>query len=219
MEDNNRHKGMRKRLVQTLKDKGISNLAVLEAIETIPRHFFLDKAFEEQAYEDKAFRIEEGQTISQPHTVAYQTSLLNLQKREKVLEIGTGSGYQSVILAQLGARLYTIERHEQLYQKAKKMFQTLGFEGIRSYFGDGYLGLGEFAPFDKILVTAGALQIPEALKEQLKVGGILVIPVGNESSQTMLRITRTSETDYFQESFAEFRFVPLLKGKNSWPSI
>lgn len=219
MEDNNRHKGMRKRLVQTLKDKGITNLAVLEAIDTIPRHFFLDKAFEEQAYEDKAFRIEEGQTISQPHTVAYQTSLLNLQKREKVLEIGTGSGYQSVILAQLGVRLYTIERHEQLYQKAKKMFQILGFEGIRSYFGDGYLGLGEFAPFDKILVTAGALLIPEALKEQLKVGGMLVIPVGNEQSQTMLRITRTSETDYFQESFNEFRFVPLLKGKNSWTDI
>lgn len=149
MEDSNRHKGMRKRLTISLYQKGIRDEKVLEAIQAIPRHFFLDKAFEEHAYEDKAFPIDEQQTISQPYTVAYQTELLQVKKREKVLEIGTGSGYQSAVLALLGTRLYTIERHERLYKKAKKMFEMLGLLGIRSYYGDGYKGLGEFAPLTK----------------------------------------------------------------------
>lgn len=216
MEDSNRHKGMRKRLAQTLYEKGIRDEKVLEAIQAIPRHFFLDKAFEEHAYEDKAFPIDEHQTISHPYTVAYQTALLSIKKREKVLEIGTGSGYQSAVLAVLGARLYTIERHELLHHKAKKMFEMLGLLGIRSYYGDGYKGLGEFAPFDKILVTAGAPYIPAPLKKQLKVGGILVIPVGNDQEQTMYKITRISEEHYEQEALDQFKFVPLLKGKNSW---
>lgn len=219
MEDNNRHKGMRKRLALGLYEKGIRDMKVLEAIQAIPRHFFLDKAFEEHAYEDKAFPIDENQTISQPYTVAYQTELLQVKKREKVLEIGTGSGFQSAVLAVMGARLYTIERHEQLYKKAKKMFNLLGLLGIRSYYGDGYKGLGEFAPFDKVLVTAGAREVPLALKEQLKIGGLLVIPVGDGSSQTMLRITRLSDSEYKEERFDKFRFVPLLKGKNSWTNI
>lgn len=215
MEDTNRHKGMRKRLAEQLYEKGIRDEKVLGAIQSIPRHFFLDKAFEEHAYEDKAFPIDEHQTISQPYTVAYQTELLQVKKREKVLEIGTGSGYQSTILAVLGVRLYTIERHELLHLKAKKMFELLGLLGIRSYFGDGYKGLGEFAPFDKILVTAGATEVPTALKRQLKVGGVLVIPVGNQEHQKMLKITRLSQTDYQEEVLSNFRFVPLLKGKNT----
>lgn len=215
MEDSNRHKGMRKRLAEKLYEKGIRDEDVLSAIQAIPRHFFLDKAFEEHAYEDKAFPIDEHQTISQPYTVAYQTELLQVKKREKVLEIGTGSGYQSAVLAVLGVRLYTIERHELLYQKAKKMFETLGLLGIRSYFRDGYKGLGEFAPFDKIIVTAGASKVPPALKQQLKIGGVLVIPVGNDSNQKMLKITRLNESDYKEDVLSNFRFVPLLKGKNS----
>jgi len=219
MEDNNRHKGMRKRLVKSLYEKGIRGTQILDAIQNIPRHFFLDKAFEEHAYDDKAFPIDQQQTISQPYTVAFQTELLNIKKRDKVLEIGTGSGYQSSVLAYMGARVYTIERHKSLYQNAKKMFQKLNLIGIRSFFADGNKGLGEFAPFDKILVTAAANHLPPALKEQLKIGGVLVIPVGDENSQTMLRITRVSETDFKQDAFGEFRFVPLLKGKNSWLDI
>ncbi|MCH2023252.1 MAG: protein-L-isoaspartate(D-aspartate) O-methyltransferase [Saprospiraceae bacterium] len=215
MEDNNRHKGMRNRLVKSLNTKGIRDTKVLDAIQNIPRHFFLDKAFEEHAYEDKAFPIDQQQTISQPYTVAFQTELLNINKRDKVLEIGTGSGYQSAVLAFLGARVYTVERHKLLYENAVKMFQKLNFMGIRAFFADGNKGLGEFAPFDKILVTAGAKQLPFALKEQLKIGGVLVIPVGDESSQTMLRITRVSQTEFKEDAFGKFRFVPLLKGKNS----
>jgi len=203
---------MRKRLVEKLRKKGIKDERILEAIGSIPRHFFLDKAFEEHAYEDKAFPIDSEQTISQPFTVAFQTDLLALEKREKVLEVGTGSGYQSAVLALLGARVYTIERHEHLQRKATAMFEKLGLLGIRSYFGDGYKGLAEFAPFDKILVTAGAPEVPQALKEQLKVGGYLVIPVG-DPTQTMLRIQRLDEENYQTEEFGDFRFVPLLKGK------
>lgn len=215
MLDNNRHKGMRKRLMMELREKGIQDDRVLNAMQQIPRHFFLDKAFEEHAYQDKAFPIDAEQTISQPYTVAYQSALLNVQKREKVLEIGTGSGYQSAVLALLGARLYTVERQEQLHLKAKQMFERLQLLGIRSYFRDGSLGLGEFAPFDKILVTAGAAELPTALLQQLKIGGILVIPIG-ETQQTMFRITRTGEQEFEQEKLADCRFVPLLKGKNTW---
>lgn len=214
MEDSNRHKGMRKRLTLQLYNKGIKDERVLSAIQTLPRHFFLDKAFEEHAYEDKAFPIEADQTISQPYTVAYQTELLNIQKREKVLEVGTGSGYQTAILALLGARVYTIERQKQLYHSAKRMLTQLGLAGVRCYFGDGYKGLGEFAPFDKILVTAGAPLVPPALKKQLKIGGQLVIPVGKQQQQ-MLRLTRTGKEQYEQEQLDQFRFVPLLKGINT----
>lgn len=219
MQDSNRHKGMRRHLVAQLKKKGIDKAAVLDAILNIPRHFFLDNVFEVQAYEDKAFPIDAEQTISQPYTVAFQTSLLDVKKRSKILEIGTGSGYQSAVLAYLGARLYTIERHEQLYEKAKKMFQLLKLGGIRSFYGDGFKGLGEFAPFDKILVTAGADEIPTNLTQQLKIGGSLVIPVGNRSVQTMKRITRIDENNFKEENFGNFRFVPMLKGKNPWKNI
>ncbi|MCP4439159.1 MAG: protein-L-isoaspartate(D-aspartate) O-methyltransferase [Aureispira sp.] len=217
MQDSFRHKGMRKRLVETISQKGITDKAVLGAINSIPRHFFLEKAFEEQAYEDKAFPIDELQTISQPYTVAYQTQLLGIQKRNKVLEIGTGSGYQSAVLALLGARVYTVERHELLHQKAQHMFELLGLLGIRAYHADGYKGLGEFAPFDKILVTAAAPEVPKALLQQLKIGGILVIPVGGRKGQQMLRITCVGENDFKQEVFDQFRFVPMLPGKNYRP--
>lgn len=213
MEDTFRHQGMRKRLVETLREKGITDEAVLAAIATIPRHYFLDKAFEEHAYEDKAFPIDENQTISQPYTVAFQTQLLQIKKRQKVLEIGTGSGYQSAILATLGARVYTVERHEWLHQKSTELFKKLHLLGIRSYFGDGHKGLGEFAPFDKIIVTAGAATVPPALKKQLKIGGVLIIPTG-EGVQTMLQITRITATTYESKEMGSFRFVPLLKGKN-----
>lgn len=218
MEDSNRHKGMRKRLALQLYEKGIKDEQVLSAIQTLPRHFFLDKAFEEHAYEDKAFPIESNQTISQPYTVAYQTELLEVKKREKILEVGTGSGYQTAILALMGARVYTIERQERLYHQAKAMLEKLGFLGVRFYFKDGYKGLGEFAPFDKILVTAGAPFIPPALKKQLKIGGKLVIPVGQQQQQ-MIRLTRVGKEEYQQEQLENFRFVPLLKGKKIDPSI
>ena len=219
MKDSNRHKGMRRRLIRSLEKKGITNQEVLEAIGSIPRHFFLDNAFEEHAYEDKAFPIDAEQTISQPYTVAIQSSLLDVKKREKVLEIGTGSGYQASVLAYLGARLYTVERHEELYKKAQTIFKSLGLGGIRSFYGDGYKGLGEFAPFDKILVTAAASNIPDTLKQQLKIGGRLVIPVGSKSMQTMLRITRIDETSYQEENYGDFRFVPMLDGKNPLKNI
>lgn len=215
MEDTLRHKGLRKRLVEHLKEKGIQDKNVLNAISHIPRHFFLDKAFEEHAYDDKAFPIDAQQTISQPFTVAFQTQLLSPQKREKILEIGTGSGYQSCVLAALGARVYTVERHETLHLQAKKMFERLGFLGIRSYFRDGMKGLGEFAPFDKIIVTAGAKQIPEALTQQLKIGGHLVIPQG-APTQTMFRLTKLEDGTLHQETYGQFQFVPLLKGKKNY---
>jgi protein-L-isoaspartate(D-aspartate) O-methyltransferase len=215
MEDTYRHKGLRNRLIDSLKAKGIGDESVLTAMNAIPRHFFLDKAFEEMAYEDQAMPIGEGQTISQPFTVAYQTELLQVQKRNKVLEIGTGSGYQAAVLGAMGARLYTIERHEALYLKAKEMLDSLQMLNVRCYFNDGNKGLGEFAPFDRILVTCGAEEIPQALLTQLAIGGIMVIPVGNSKSQTMTRVKKTAENEYFYEEFDNFRFVPFLSGKNS----
>ncbi len=180
----------------------------------VPRHFFLDKAFEELAYEDKAFPIGLEQTISHPFTVAYQTELLDIEKREKVLEIGTGSGYQAAVLAVLGARVYTVERHKSLHQKAKLMFQRLELINIRAYFRDGYKGLAEFAPFDKIIVTAAAPFVPEPLKEQLKIGGKMIIPVDKDNMQQMQRWTKINETEFEIEYFDKFQFVPFLKGKN-----
>jgi protein-L-isoaspartate(D-aspartate) O-methyltransferase len=207
-----RHKGLRKQLVASLRQRGISNESILKVIGSIPRHYFLDKAFEEWAYQDKAFPIGNKQTISQPYTVAYQTDLLEVKKREKVMEIGTGSGYQAAVLASLGARVFSIERQESLYKKAKDFLPKLGFPSIRLFFKDGYKGLPEFAPFDKILVTAGAKQVPESLKQQLKIKGFLVIPVGDDQKQQMLRITRLSETDFMEEAFDLFAFVPFKSG-------
>lgn len=213
MKDTYRHKGLRKQLVATLRKKGITNERVLNVMAQLPRHFFLDKAFEEWAYQDKAFPIGNEQTISQPYTVAFQTELLDPQPREKILEVGTGSGYQAAILAMMGARVYTIERQEALYKKARRMLQDLEVGNVRCYYRDGYKGLPEFVPFDKIIVTAGATEVPKALLQQLRIGGVLVIPVGEEV-QTMLKITRTGENEFQQEVKGEFRFVPFLKGLN-----
>jgi protein-L-isoaspartate(D-aspartate) O-methyltransferase len=204
---------MRKKLVEHLREKGIEDERVLWAMSRLPRHFFLDKAFEEWAYQDKPFPIGKEQTISQPFTVAYQTSLLQVRKRDKVLEVGTGSGYQAGILALLGARVYTVERQELLYKRSSALLGKLQLGNIRCYLRDGYKGLPEFAPFDRIIVTAGATEVPAPLLEQLKVGGKLIIPVGEES-QRMKRITRTSAEAYEEEQFANFRFVPFLKGIN-----
>jgi protein-L-isoaspartate(D-aspartate) O-methyltransferase len=211
MEDTYKHQGQRRKLVDTLRRKGIRDEAVLAAMSRLPRHFFLEGAFEQYAYQDKPFPIACEQTISQPYTVAFQTQLLQVEKRQKVLEIGTGSGYQAAILALMGARVFTIERHAQLHQQARHLLQQLGLKGIRTYHRDGYKGLPEMAPFDRILVTAGAPEVPSALLDQLKVGGILVIPVGVDK-QRMLRIRRDSETDYVQEDHGDFRFVPFLPG-------
>ncbi|HNL39819.1 MAG TPA: protein-L-isoaspartate(D-aspartate) O-methyltransferase, partial [Saprospiraceae bacterium] len=176
-----------------------------------PRHFFLDKAFEEHAYEDKPFPIGNQQTISQPYTVAYQSALLEVKKRDRILEIGTGSGYQAAILGAMGARVFTVERQEALFLKSRELLEQLGFANIRCFFRDGSKGLPEFAPYDKIIVTAGAPVVPQPLKEQLAVGGILVIPVG-EDVQYMYRITRVSETEFREEMLDAFRFVPFLEG-------
>ncbi|MCB0635245.1 MAG: protein-L-isoaspartate(D-aspartate) O-methyltransferase [Lewinella sp.] len=196
-----------------LRRKGITDEEVLAAIDKLPRHFFMDIAFEEWAYADKPFPIGCEQTISQPFTVAFQTSLLEVSKRQKVLEIGTGSGYQAAVLALLGARVFTIERHETLYRRARQLLSELALGNVRCYHRDGYKGLPEMAPFDRILVTAGAETIPEALKLQMKIGGLLVIPVGKDV-QRMLRLTRLSRTEWREEDFGNFRFVPFVEGVN-----
>lgn len=214
MKDTYRHKGLRKTLIKTLRAKGIKSEKVLAAMHALPRHFFLDKAFEEWAYQDKAFPIGNKQTISQPFTVAYQTSLLEIKKREKVMEVGTGSGYQASILALLGARVYTIERQEDLFLKTNQLLNKLDVGNIRTYFRDGYKGLPEFAPFDKIIVTAGAKSVPPLLKAQLRIGGIMIIPVGDDETQSMLRIQKISESHFTEEVLDSFRFVPFLKGLN-----
>lgn len=205
---------MRRQLIDGLRQKGIQDEAVLSAMEALPRHFFLEKAFEEWAYEDKAFPIGNDQTISQPYTVAYMTELLRVKKRQKVLEVGTGSGYQAALLALLGTRVYTIERQHDLYEQARKKLDELGFGHIRTYWRDGHKGLPELAPFDRILATAGAPTIPQALLEQLTIGGIMVIPVGKKG-QRMYRITRQSETRYDEEVLGHFRFVPFLEGREN----
>jgi protein-L-isoaspartate(D-aspartate) O-methyltransferase len=202
---------MRKRLVDDLRRRGITDERVLAAIQAVPRHLFLEKAFEEHAYEDKPFPIGFEQTISQPFTVAYQTVLLDVQPGDRILEIGSGSGYQAAVLAALGARVYTIERQEGLYLAAKELLARLGYGKIRCFFGDGTKGLPDFAPYDKIIVTAGAPVVPEALKNQLRIGGRLVIPVGEEV-QYMYRITRLSDLEYKEEMLDAFRFVPFLEG-------
>lgn len=200
-------------MVDTLRRRGITDETVLAAMGSVPRHYFLDKAFEEHAYEDKPFPIGNQQTISQPFTVAYQSALLDIKNRDKVLEIGTGSGYQAAILAALGAKVYTIERQEALYYNARTLLQDMGFHTVHCFFGDGSKGLKAHAPYHKIVVTAGAPVIPEPLKQQLAIGGTLVIPVGEEV-QKMLRITRLSETEFREETLDDFKFVPFLEGVN-----
>jgi len=212
MQDSYRHKGLRKLLVKELREKGIQSEKVLDAFMAIPRHFFLDLAFLEQAYSNRAFQIGSGQTISHPFTVAFQTSLLELQKNDKILEIGTGSGFQTSILCQMGAKVFSIERHKDLHQKAKKIIHFFNFTP-RLYFGDGFAGWPAFEPFDSILVTCGAPFVPEELKKQLKVGGRLVIPLGEGAIQRMKRYIKISETEFEEEDYGDFSFVPMLEDK------
>ena len=202
---------MRKKLVETLKIKGIRDPQILEAISTVPRHLFMESTFINFAYKDQAFPIGAGQTISQPYTVAFQTQLLEIEKNDKILEVGTGSGYQAAVLVELGAKVFTIERQKELYARVQKFLPEIGYNPA-IFFGDGYKGLPDFAPFDKILVTAGATSVPEELKKQLKIGGWLVIPVGNSKRQEMIVITRVSENEFKSEKHGGFVFVPLLKG-------
>jgi protein-L-isoaspartate(D-aspartate) O-methyltransferase len=213
LKDTFTHKGMRKKLVETLEKKGITNPAVLQAINTIPRHLFMDSGFIDHAYVDKAFPIAADQTISQPYTVARQTELLGVVKGAKILEIGTGSGYQTAVLLEIGAVVYSIERQNKLFKKAEKFLKQQGYNPKKLIFGDGYIGLETEAPFDGIVVTAGAPFVPKPLLAQLKIGGKLVIPVG-DVSQIMTVFTRTSQTAFNKETFGEFRFVPLLENKN-----
>ena len=212
MGDSFRHKGLRKQLVDELIRKGIENTRVLDAINTIPRHLFIDNAFVNFAYKDKAFPIGSNQTISQPYTVAFQTQLLNVQPHEKVLEIGTGSGYQSAVLYLLEADVFTIERQKELFNKTKLFLPTLGYN-CKFFYGDGYKGLEKFAKFDKIIITCGAPFVPKDLLNQLKIGGKLIIPLG-EKDQFMMRFTRTGPNLFDKEKFGRFRFVPLLENKN-----
>jgi protein-L-isoaspartate(D-aspartate) O-methyltransferase len=210
--DTFRHKGLRKQLMDLLRSRGISDDNVLDAMNAIPRHVFFDSSFLEFAYEDKAFPIGSGQTISQPYTVAFQTELLQLDKGMRVLEVGTGSGYQASVLAEMGARVFTIERQKLLYDTLKSLNPPLNYR-IRLFYGDGYAGLPAYAPFDRILITAAAPYIPDALISQLKTGGILVVPVGKNDIQIMTRVTKLSETEIKTETHGTFRFVPMLTDK------
>jgi len=213
MTDTYKHKGLRKQLVETIRNKGISDPEVLRAMETVPRHCFFESSFLKYAYDDKPFPIGSGQTISQPYTVAFQTELLKIQKGDKILEVGTGSGYQACILAELGAKVFTIERQRALFDKAIKFLPVLGYPQIKVFYGDGFKGLPAFAPFDKILVTAGAPHLPDSLVSQLKVCGILVIPLGAYDVQAMTTITKIAENKYEKLEHGAFRFVPMLENK------
>ena len=204
-------KGKRKKLVEELRRKGITDEDVLRAINKVPRHDFMDPAFLNHAYIDKAFPISSGQTISQPYTVAVQTQLLKVKKRDKILEIGTGSGYQAAILAEMGAKVYTIERYRELYLKAQAIFLSLGYNAD-FFYGDGYEGKPQYGPFDGIIITAATAEIPEKIPKQLKTGGRLVVPIGNNVSQVMTLVIRTGENEFEYSSHGSFAFVPLLKG-------
>lgn len=212
MIDNYKHKGQRVKLVSELRQKGITNENVLKAIEKVPRHLFMDPSLEIHAYKDQAMPIASGQTISQPYTVAFQSQLLNIKKNEKVLEVGTGSGYQTAILNELGARVYTIERQRELFDNTQVLLRKMGYV-VNSFYGDGYLGLPTYGPFDKIIITAGAPYIPEQLILQLKVNGLLVAPIGNANSQTMKLLKKIDENNTEIQDFGNFIFVPMLKGK------
>jgi protein-L-isoaspartate(D-aspartate) O-methyltransferase len=211
-EDNYRHKGMRKQLVELLRTKEIHDEKVLEAINEIPRHIFLDSSFIEYAYQDKAFPIGSGQTISQPYTVAFQTELLEVDKGDKVLEIGTGSGYQACVLSAIGAKVFSIERQRNLYLKTKSILEKLPYR-IKTFLGDGNEGLPTYAPFDRIIITAAAPNIPQKLIDQLKIGGIMIIPLDDEQSdgQKMLKLTKLNDGSLKRETFGDFKFVPMLK--------
>jgi protein-L-isoaspartate(D-aspartate) O-methyltransferase len=212
--DTYQHKGMRKQLVSQLREKGITDENVLTAINNIPRHFFLDSAFDKIAYEDRAFPIGEGQTISQPYTVAYQTQLLEVRPYEKILEIGTGSVYQASVLAEMGAKVFTIERQKKLYELNKSFIFKSKYPNIKFFYGDGFEGLPTFAPFDKVIITAAAPFVPPKLVQQLKVGGKMVVPVDLGPVTQMLRLTKLADGTYSEERFANFSFVPMLEGKN-----
>jgi protein-L-isoaspartate(D-aspartate) O-methyltransferase len=214
-EDSYRHKGLRRQLVDIIRQKGITDERVLQAILHIPRHFFMDSAFDKIAYEDRAFPIAEGQTISQPYTVAYQSQLLEVKPFEKVLEIGTGSAYQASVLAEMGAQVYTIERQKKLFDLNKQFLYLKKYPGLKFFYGDGYEGLPTYAPFDKVIVTAAAPFIPPKLVEQLKPGGKMVIPVGEGDVQRMLRLTRQADGTATEEIFDNFSFVPMVGGKNN----
>ena len=214
-EDSFLHKSMRRQLVQTLRQKGITDERVLAAIDAIPRHFFLDPAFERQAYEDRAFPITAGQTISQPYTVAYQTQLLELKKYDKVLEIGTGSAYQACVLGELGITLHSIERQRALYDHVGKFFFIGKYLNIKRYYGDGFEGLPTYAPFDKILITCGAPFLPPKLLQQLKPGGIMIVPVGEDEKQKMIKVTKDKDGQIYQQHVGDASFVPMLTGKNN----
>jgi protein-L-isoaspartate(D-aspartate) O-methyltransferase len=210
--DSYRHKGLRMKLVDTIRQKGINDENVLKAMLEVPRHFFFDSSFLEFAYEDKAFPIGSGQTISQPYTVAYQSQLLSVSGGMKILEIGTGSGYQACILLKMGGKVFSIERQKLLYDRAKVFLPSIGYR-IKLFFGDGYLGLKPFAPYDRIIITAAAPFIPQTLIDQLKPGGILVAPIGENDIQTMTRLIKISDTETKTEHHGSFRFVPMLENK------
>lgn len=212
-EDTYRHKGLRKKLVDHLKEKGITDERVLDAILQLPRHYFLDSAFDDKAYEDKAFPIAVGQTISQPYTVAYQSQLLEIKPFDKVLEIGTGSAYQACVLAEMGAQVFTIERQKALFDQNRGFSYLKKYPNIKFFYGDGFEGLPTYAPFDKVIVTAAAPFIPEKLIAQLKTGGKMVIPVGEGVVQRMLRLTKNADGSYSEEVFDNFSFVPMLGGR------
>lgn len=213
MKDTSKHEGLRNQLAKLLETKGIIDKKVLEAIKIIPRHLFLDSSFEDFAYQDKAFPIGAGQTISQPYTVAFQSQLLEVKKEHKILEIGTGSGYQTAVLVAMGAKVYSVERQNELFKSTLALLPKLGIRPKHLSFGDGYKGLPNHAPFDSIIVTAGAPIIPKPLMAQLKIGGRLVIPLGKEE-QIMTLLIRKNETQFEKHEFGEFRFVPLLENKN-----
>jgi protein-L-isoaspartate(D-aspartate) O-methyltransferase len=212
MEDSFLHKGLREKLVEEIRKKGIRNERVLEAMRKVPRHLFMDSGFIQFAYKDQAFPIGSGQTISQPYTVAFQTELLDIQPLDKVLEVGTGSGYQAAVLTEMGARVYTIERQKELYLKVQMQLPKMGYRPS-FFYGDGYQGLPTYGPFDKILITAAAPEIPPVLIEQLKTGGLLVLPIGGAGSQVMTRVEKTGPGEYSIHEHGFFVFVPMLKGR------
>jgi protein-L-isoaspartate(D-aspartate) O-methyltransferase len=213
-EDSYQHKGLRKKLMDLLREKGISDENVLRAMNNIPRHYFLDSAFDKIAYEDRAFPISEGQTISQPYTVAYQTQLLQVKPHDKILEIGTGSIYQATVLAEMGAKVFTIERQKKLFDETKTFFFKTQYPNLKFFYGDGYEGLPTYAPFDKVIITAAAPFIPPKLVAQLKAGGKMVIPLDEGEHQRMLRITKNEDGTTNEEAFHNFSFVPMLSGRS-----
>ena len=214
-EDTYRHKGLRKKLLDILREKGITDEPVLAAMNNIPRHFFMDSALDNIAYEDRAFPISDGLTISQPYTVAFQTQLLQIKKNEKVLEIGTGSIYQATVLAELGAKVFTIERQKNLFDETKNYIFKSKYSNLKFFYGDGFEGLPTFAPFDKVIITAAAPFIPPKLMQQLRTGGFMVIPVDEGAQQRMMRLTKNEDGSYSEEVFQNFSFVPMIVGRKN----